>query len=156
MSAIFDFSSLMTVLLLIICTCAYIRELRPTIFDGGLVSITFLSILSKKFITPENQSVINHYLSFIISLSNLDTEGSKTGWATDKETGFPRILLEIESHRWTFIPLCQCILHIHGNSHRIHQIIPTWKMHSFSLIGVLHESIKQTVCFHELCVINFC
>ncbi|KAL7487228.1 hypothetical protein ACHAW6_012840 [Cyclotella cf. meneghiniana] len=35
MSAIFDFSSLLTVILLIICTCAYLREMRPTIFDGG-------------------------------------------------------------------------------------------------------------------------
>jgi Protein of unknown function (DUF1242) len=33
MSAIFDFSSLITVLLLAICTTAYLRELRPTIFD---------------------------------------------------------------------------------------------------------------------------
>jgi hypothetical protein len=39
MSAIFDFSSLLTVLLLLICTCTYLRELRPTIFDGGKVSI---------------------------------------------------------------------------------------------------------------------
>jgi hypothetical protein len=36
MSAIFDFSSLLTVLLLLICTCAYLRELRPMIFDSGL------------------------------------------------------------------------------------------------------------------------
>mmetsp|Transcript_5593 Transcript_5593/g.12116 ORF Transcript_5593/g.12116 Transcript_5593/m.12116 type:complete len:84 (+) Transcript_5593:126-377(+) len=35
MSAIFDFSSLLTVLLLLICTCAYLRDLRPTMFDGG-------------------------------------------------------------------------------------------------------------------------
>jgi len=35
MSAIFDFSSLMTVLLLLICTCAYLRELRPTVFDDN-------------------------------------------------------------------------------------------------------------------------
>mmetsp|Transcript_30940 Transcript_30940/g.73748 ORF Transcript_30940/g.73748 Transcript_30940/m.73748 type:complete len:83 (+) Transcript_30940:181-429(+) len=35
MSAIFDFSSLLTVLLLLICTCAYLRDLRPAIFDGG-------------------------------------------------------------------------------------------------------------------------
>lgn len=34
MSAIFDFSSLVTVLLLLICTCTYLRELRPGIFDG--------------------------------------------------------------------------------------------------------------------------
>ncbi|GAX11542.1 hypothetical protein FisN_22Lu266 [Fistulifera solaris] len=33
MSAIFNFSSLLTVLLLLICTCAYLRELRPGIFD---------------------------------------------------------------------------------------------------------------------------
>mmetsp|Transcript_5318 Transcript_5318/g.7306 ORF Transcript_5318/g.7306 Transcript_5318/m.7306 type:complete len:84 (+) Transcript_5318:51-302(+) len=37
MSAIFDFSSLLTVLLLLICTCAYIRDMRPAIFDGGAV-----------------------------------------------------------------------------------------------------------------------
>ena len=38
MSAIFNFSSLILVVILMICTCTYIRELRPTIFDGGLVS----------------------------------------------------------------------------------------------------------------------
>ena len=38
MSAIFDFSSLITVLLLLICTCAYLRELRPGIFDDVQVS----------------------------------------------------------------------------------------------------------------------
>mmetsp|Transcript_7497 Transcript_7497/g.12980 ORF Transcript_7497/g.12980 Transcript_7497/m.12980 type:complete len:84 (-) Transcript_7497:1007-1258(-) len=37
MSAIFDFASLITVLLLLICTCTYLRELRPAIFDGGKV-----------------------------------------------------------------------------------------------------------------------
>mmetsp|Transcript_19442 Transcript_19442/g.34980 ORF Transcript_19442/g.34980 Transcript_19442/m.34980 type:complete len:84 (+) Transcript_19442:135-386(+) len=35
MSAIFDFSSLLTVILLLICTCAYLRDMRPTMFDGG-------------------------------------------------------------------------------------------------------------------------
>eukprot|EP00934_Nitzschia_sp_Nitz4_P008971 Nitzschia sp. Nitz4//scaffold26_size159584//680//1091//NITZ4_002459-RA/size159584-processed-gene-0.214-mRNA-1//-1//CDS//3329544986//8961//frame0 len=35
MSAIFDFSSVLMLLLLMICTCTYLRELRPTIFDGG-------------------------------------------------------------------------------------------------------------------------
>jgi hypothetical protein len=39
MSAIFDFSSLLTVILLLICTCAYLRDMRPTIFDGGKVSL---------------------------------------------------------------------------------------------------------------------
>lgn len=36
MSAIFDFSSLLTVLLLLICTCAYARESRATIFDPSV------------------------------------------------------------------------------------------------------------------------
>lgn len=36
MSAIFDFSSLITVLLFLICTCTYLRELRPTIFDPSV------------------------------------------------------------------------------------------------------------------------
>ena len=35
MSALFDFSSLLTVLLLAICTAAYLRELRPGIFDSA-------------------------------------------------------------------------------------------------------------------------
>jgi hypothetical protein len=35
MSAIFDFSSLLTVVLLLICTMTYVRELRPAVFDGG-------------------------------------------------------------------------------------------------------------------------
>mmetsp|Transcript_29356 Transcript_29356/g.28227 ORF Transcript_29356/g.28227 Transcript_29356/m.28227 type:complete len:85 (+) Transcript_29356:241-495(+) len=37
MSAIFNFSSLILVVLLMICTCTYLKELRPTILDGGLV-----------------------------------------------------------------------------------------------------------------------
>jgi hypothetical protein len=39
MSAIFDFSSLILVILLLICTATYLRELRPTIFDGGKVRV---------------------------------------------------------------------------------------------------------------------
>lgn len=39
MSAIFDFSSLLTVILFLICTCAYLRDMRPTIFDGGQVRL---------------------------------------------------------------------------------------------------------------------
>mmetsp|Transcript_96090 Transcript_96090/g.277518 ORF Transcript_96090/g.277518 Transcript_96090/m.277518 type:complete len:84 (-) Transcript_96090:231-482(-) len=35
MSAIFDFSSVLMILLLMICTCTYLRELRPAIFDGS-------------------------------------------------------------------------------------------------------------------------
>mmetsp|Transcript_30811 Transcript_30811/g.36622 ORF Transcript_30811/g.36622 Transcript_30811/m.36622 type:complete len:85 (-) Transcript_30811:446-700(-) len=36
MSAILSLPSLITVLNLVICTCAYLREMRPTIFDGGV------------------------------------------------------------------------------------------------------------------------
>ena len=36
MSALFNFSSLLTVLLLMICTCTYLREMRPTIFDPNV------------------------------------------------------------------------------------------------------------------------
>mmetsp|Transcript_33649 Transcript_33649/g.99156 ORF Transcript_33649/g.99156 Transcript_33649/m.99156 type:complete len:82 (+) Transcript_33649:111-356(+) len=35
MSAIFDFTSLVTVILLLICTAAFVREIRPGIYDGG-------------------------------------------------------------------------------------------------------------------------
>ncbi|XP_006863033.1 PREDICTED: protein kish-A-like [Chrysochloris asiatica] len=33
MSAIFNFQSLLSVILLLICTCAYIRSLTPSILD---------------------------------------------------------------------------------------------------------------------------
>ncbi|XP_044768566.1 protein kish-A-like [Neomonachus schauinslandi] len=33
MSAIFNFQSLVTVILLLICTCAYIRSLAPSLLD---------------------------------------------------------------------------------------------------------------------------
>lgn len=39
MSAIFDFSSVVMILLLMICTCTYLREMRPAVFDGGKVSV---------------------------------------------------------------------------------------------------------------------
>ncbi|VEU35152.1 unnamed protein product [Pseudo-nitzschia multistriata] len=35
MSAIFDFSSVLMIILLTICTTTYLRELRPGIFDGN-------------------------------------------------------------------------------------------------------------------------
>mmetsp|Transcript_6159 Transcript_6159/g.12906 ORF Transcript_6159/g.12906 Transcript_6159/m.12906 type:complete len:81 (+) Transcript_6159:211-453(+) len=50
---LFDLSSLLTVLLLLICSCAYIREMRPTIFDpivepGNIVKHSgFLGMLWK-------------------------------------------------------------------------------------------------------------
>jgi Protein of unknown function (DUF1242) len=39
MSAIFDFSSLITVFVLSICTTTYLRELRPAIFDTSIPSM---------------------------------------------------------------------------------------------------------------------
>uniref|UniRef100_A0A8D0GXZ1 Protein kish n=1 Tax=Sphenodon punctatus TaxID=8508 RepID=A0A8D0GXZ1_SPHPU len=42
MSAIFKFQSLLTVILLLICTCTYIRSLAPTLLDknkSGLLGI---------------------------------------------------------------------------------------------------------------------
>mmetsp|Transcript_20732 Transcript_20732/g.51435 ORF Transcript_20732/g.51435 Transcript_20732/m.51435 type:complete len:84 (-) Transcript_20732:389-640(-) len=35
MSAIFDFSSVLMIILLMICTSTYLRELRPGIFEGS-------------------------------------------------------------------------------------------------------------------------
>mmetsp|Transcript_6559 Transcript_6559/g.16165 ORF Transcript_6559/g.16165 Transcript_6559/m.16165 type:complete len:84 (+) Transcript_6559:238-489(+) len=34
MTAIFDFGSVLVVFLLMICTCTYLIEMRPAIFDG--------------------------------------------------------------------------------------------------------------------------
>ena len=63
MSAIFDFSSLLTVILFLICTCAYLRDMRPTIFDGGQVRL--LLIVLNKLYTEEigdNKSLVcNQY-----------------------------------------------------------------------------------------------
>ncbi|XP_014305450.1 protein kish-A isoform X1 [Myotis lucifugus] len=42
MSAIFNFQSLLTVILLLICTCAYIRSMAPSLLDRnktGLLGI---------------------------------------------------------------------------------------------------------------------
>ncbi|XP_054288250.1 protein kish-A [Macrosteles quadrilineatus] len=39
MSAIFNFQSLLTVILLLICTCAYIRNLFPSLLDRNKVGL---------------------------------------------------------------------------------------------------------------------
>ncbi|KAL4609498.1 protein kish-A [Arapaima gigas] len=39
MSAIFNFQSLLTVILLLICTCAYIRALAPSLLDKNKTGI---------------------------------------------------------------------------------------------------------------------
>ncbi|XP_023177589.1 protein kish-like [Drosophila hydei] len=35
MSALFNFQSLLSVILLLICTCAYVRPMCPSILDGN-------------------------------------------------------------------------------------------------------------------------
>ncbi|KAF2895417.1 hypothetical protein ILUMI_10754 [Ignelater luminosus] len=39
MSAVFNFQSLLTVVLLLICTCAYLRSLFPSIMDRNKVGV---------------------------------------------------------------------------------------------------------------------
>ncbi|XP_036148591.1 protein kish-A isoform X1 [Monomorium pharaonis] len=41
LSAIFNFQSLLTVILLLICTCTYIRSLAPNLFDKRLGKVGF-------------------------------------------------------------------------------------------------------------------
>ncbi|NXC18774.1 KISHA protein, partial [Corythaeola cristata] len=47
-SAIFNFQSLLTVILLLICTCAYIRSLAPSLLDknktGYFLFVLFFSL----------------------------------------------------------------------------------------------------------------
>jgi hypothetical protein len=52
MSAIFDFSSVLMIFLMLICTCTYLREMRPTIFDGGKVRL----IQTKQNRTEQNKT----------------------------------------------------------------------------------------------------
>ncbi|CAH0389022.1 unnamed protein product [Bemisia tabaci] len=40
MSALFNFQSLLTVILLFICTCAYLRSLFPSILDRHKVGVS--------------------------------------------------------------------------------------------------------------------
>lgn len=50
-SAIFNFQSLLTVILLLICTCAYIRAMAPSLLDRNktgyscVLNIVFLLLL---------------------------------------------------------------------------------------------------------------
>lgn len=72
MSAIFNFSSLLTVLLLVICTCAYLRDLRPTIFDSGQVRTENKPLQTNT--GERNYSIINN-LTFL-SAPFLETDSS--------------------------------------------------------------------------------
>lgn len=50
-SAIFNFQSLLTVILLLICTCTYIRSLVPNLFDKRLGKIGWVYVLECRDIT---------------------------------------------------------------------------------------------------------
>ncbi|XP_044788441.1 protein kish-A-like [Bubalus kerabau] len=54
MSAIFNFPSLLTVILLLICTCAYIRSLAPSLLDRNKTGL--LDIFWKGATTGERKS----------------------------------------------------------------------------------------------------
>lgn len=95
MSAIFDFSSLLTVILFLICTCAYLRDMRPTIFDGGQVSSLHLCLDKDDVVHEIIFHIINlrcnfTHLFFIMLL--LDT---KT-WRTFETIGSHGVPLEDE------------------------------------------------------------
>uniref|UniRef100_A0A8D0BMH5 Protein kish n=1 Tax=Salvator merianae TaxID=96440 RepID=A0A8D0BMH5_SALMN len=45
MSAIFNFQSLLTVILLLICTCAYVRSLAPRLLDNNQTGNSILFVL---------------------------------------------------------------------------------------------------------------
>ncbi|CAB0000592.1 unnamed protein product [Nesidiocoris tenuis] len=52
MSALFNFQSLLTVILLLICTCAYIRAIVPAILDRnktGANDLGYLCIIKHVF-----------------------------------------------------------------------------------------------------------
>ena len=93
MSAIFDFSSLLTVILLIICTCAYLRDMRPTIFDGGQVRGTEICVFS----------------SFPLNISPISSSIDNATWGYETETnGGDWIFLENESDRRTIESVRRC------------------------------------------------
>ena len=108
MSAIFDFSSLLTVILLIICTCAYLREMRPTIFDGGKVS-------EAEHLTWACHGCIvrKRGLPFLWLVSVSDF---RARWNKTEANGGDWVLLEDEPNRRTIKPLCWCELCYHGYS----------------------------------------
>ena len=73
MSAIFDFTSLLTVLLLLICTCTYLREMRPGIFDP------MVSVLHPVQLADFCGFSINYYSHLSLSLSLPLTQPSADG-----------------------------------------------------------------------------
>ena len=121
MSAIFDFSSLITVLLLLICTCAYLRELRPSIFEpaepapdasGQVCFQSAVSVFSTRMLTV-SLSWFPLFLAFLAcNHSLLDTTTR-----SPKETRrLHWILLETQSHRRTTESVCRGGLRHHGGT----------------------------------------
>ncbi|NWR35910.1 KISHA protein, partial [Tachuris rubrigastra] len=51
-SAIFNFQSLLTVILLLICTCAYIRSLAPSLLDKNKTGYSLLNLCFWLFPLP--------------------------------------------------------------------------------------------------------
>ncbi|XP_046716536.1 protein kish-A isoform X2 [Silurus meridionalis] len=72
MSAIFNFQSLLTVILLLICTCAYIRALAPSLLDKNKTG--FLGIFWKCARIGERKSPYVACCCIIMAFSILFSE----------------------------------------------------------------------------------
>uniref|UniRef100_A0A3P8TP31 Protein kish-A n=1 Tax=Amphiprion percula TaxID=161767 RepID=A0A3P8TP31_AMPPE len=86
MSAIFNFQSLLTVILLLICTCAYIRALAPSLLDKnktGLLGIFWkCARIGKALIAPYLLKLSPNFPhSYELNiLSFLQVSGRVPGW----------------------------------------------------------------------------
>nr|ACO08150.1 UPF0373 protein precursor [Oncorhynchus mykiss] len=69
MSAIFNFQSLLTVILLLICTCAYLRAMTPSLLDKNKTG--FLGIFWKCSRIGERKSLYVAVCCVIMALSIL-------------------------------------------------------------------------------------
>ncbi|XP_043475324.1 protein kish-A [Leptopilina heterotoma] len=69
MSALFNFQSLLTVILLLICTCAYIRSIVPSLLDRNKVG--FLGIFWKCARIGERKSPYVALCCFFMAFSIL-------------------------------------------------------------------------------------
>uniref|UniRef100_A0A671FY48 Protein kish-A n=1 Tax=Rhinolophus ferrumequinum TaxID=59479 RepID=A0A671FY48_RHIFE len=86
MSAIFNFQSLLTVILLLICTCAYIRSLAPSILDRNKTGL--LGIFWKCARIGKCLYIISlHYFSYKL-LANLLTSCSHKSNVSFKSAAF--------------------------------------------------------------------
>ncbi|XP_076842704.1 protein kish-A isoform X1 [Brachyhypopomus gauderio] len=71
-SAIFNFQSLLTVILLLICTCAYIRALAPSLLDKNKTG--FLGIFWKCARIGERKSPYVAFCCIIMAFTILFSE----------------------------------------------------------------------------------